>query len=130
MASPNEDDAMTNTSLPTNNPAWGFWGTMSHEMDPAPAWAIAMQAIAAATGCPDTAVRDFLDSRQGRHFADDVLNGLLGGLALQAAINAAATRWMEWSIGRRTSRDTGIPQGLPYLTGFVAHATILAETSD
>jgi hypothetical protein len=120
---------MMNTSLPTNNPAWGFWGTMSHEMDATQAWAIAMQAIVAATGCPATAVRDFLDSRQGRHFADDVGNGLFDRLDLQAAIGAAVTRWMGWTIGRRTSRETGIPHGLPYLTGFVTHAMILAEAA-
>jgi hypothetical protein len=34
---------------------------------------------------------------------------------------------MGWRIGRRTSRETGIPQGLPYLTGFVTDCEILAE---
>jgi hypothetical protein len=28
---------------------------------------------------------------------------------------------------RRTSRDTGIPAGMPYLTGFAANAEIEAE---
>jgi hypothetical protein len=40
-----------------------------------------MQAIMAATGCSADAVRDFLDSRHGRHFADDVGNGVFEGLA-------------------------------------------------
>ncbi len=83
---------MTNAVLPTTNSDWGFFGTIRHHADPTEAWAIAMPAIAAATGCPDAAVRDFLDSRHGRHFADDVANGLAAGLDLQAAINAAVER--------------------------------------
>jgi hypothetical protein len=37
---------------------------------------------------------------------------------------------MGWHIDRRTSRDEGIPVGLPYLTGWVAHFGILGETAD
>jgi hypothetical protein len=113
--------------LPTTNTAWGFWGTIGHEAEPATAWATAMPAIAQATGCPEEAVRDFLDSRHGRHFADDVSNDLAGGLGLERAILAAVERWMGWRISRRTARETGIPQGLPYLTGIVMHAAIEAE---
>lgn len=118
---------MNSTIPPTANPDWGFFGTIRHDADPAESWAIAMPVIAAATGCPDTAVRDFLDSRLGRHLADDVANGLATGLALQAAIDAAVERWMGWRIGRRTERGNGIPRGLPYLTGFVTRCEIEAE---
>jgi hypothetical protein len=97
----------------------GFFGTIRHHAEPEEAWPRAMKAITAATGCPPDAVRDFLDSRHGRHFADDVANGLFKGLKLDAAIDAAVERWMGWAIGRRTSWSTGIPPGLPYLTGFV-----------
>ena len=117
------------TTLPTNNEAWGFWGTIRHHADPAEAWPIAMRAIGEATGCPDYAVRDFLDSRHGRHFAEDVANGLCKGLALPAAIDAAVERWMGWRIGRRLSRETGIPRGLPYLTGFVTDCEIMADVA-
>jgi hypothetical protein len=121
------EDEMT-TILPTNNPAWGFWGTM-HEHAEA-AWPLAMTAVAEATGCPATAVRDFLDSRYGRHFADEIANGLFRGLDLANAIDAAVTSWMAWTISRTTSRQTGIPRGLPYLTGFVTHHEILAEREE
>jgi hypothetical protein len=119
------------TTLTTSNPAFGFWGTMAHdhERDLTDAWEHAMQAIAITTGCPDTAVRDFLDSRHGRHFADDVSNGLAAGLRLRAAIDAAVERWMDWRIGRRTERETGIPRDLPYLTGFVTQMEILADAA-
>lgn len=118
---------MSETILPTANPDWGFFGSIRHHADPATAWTLAMPAIAAATGCPETAVRDFLDSRHGRHFADGVANELHRGLELDAAITAAVERWMGWRISRQTERDTGIPRGLPYLTGFVAHFEILAD---
>ena len=39
-------------------------------------------------------------------------------------------RWMGWTISRTTSRETGIPKGLPYLTGFVTHFAIEAEQAD
>jgi hypothetical protein len=43
-------------------------------------------------------VRVFLDSRLGRHFADEVANGLWKGEALESAIEGAITRWMGWRI--------------------------------
>lgn len=116
-------------TMPTNNSEWGFSGTIRHHADQAEAWKLAMVAIQTATGCPDHAVRDFLDSTPGRHFADDVANGLFAGLTLAVATEAAITRWMEWKINRRTSRDTGIPSGLPYLTGFVTHFEIMANAA-
>lgn len=111
----------------TSKPTWGFYGTIVHHADADTAWPLAMTAIAAATGCTPDEVHDFLDSRHGRHFADDVANGLFAGMATPEAIAAATRKWMDWTIGRRTARETGIPQGLPYLTGFVMHAAIEAE---
>ena len=115
--------------LPSNNEAWGFFGTIRHHADPEQAWPLAFKAISNATGCADEGVRDFLDSRHGRHFADDVANGLFEGRGLADSINAAVDRWMDWTINRRTSRETGIPRGLPYLVGFVTDCEIMAEAS-
>lgn len=109
----------------TRNEAWGFWGTM--DTHASKAWPIAMTAIAEATGQPSEAVRAFLDSRHGRHFADDVHNALYDGHALPDAIVAATQKWMGWKIGQRNSRDYGIPSHLPYLTGFVIHCEIVEE---
>jgi len=118
---------MTTTSqIPaTQNVAWGFWGTMTEHA--AAAWPTAMTAIAEATSQPLDAVRAFLDSRHGRHFADDVLNQMHAGLALVDAVRAATQQWMVWKIGRQTSKQYGIPRGLPYLTGFVIHCEISEE---
>lgn len=109
----------------TQNDAWGFWGTMNENA--AAAWPTAMTAISDTTHQPLDSVRAFLDSRHGRHFADDVLNQMHAGRALTDAIHAATEQWMGWKIGRQTSEDYGIPRGLPYLTGFVIHCEIVEE---
>ena len=106
--------------------AWGFYGTMNEQAEAA--WPLAMTAISDATGQPLESVRTFLDSRHGRHFADDVQNGLYSGATLADAINAATRRWMRWTIGRSTSKQYDIPKGLPYLTGFVIHCEIIEES--
>jgi hypothetical protein len=93
----------------------------------AAAWPLAMTAVSDATGQPLESVRIFLDSRYGRHFADDVHNQLHIGNGLADSINAATQRWMAWKIGRLTNRDYGIPRGLPYLTGFVIHCEVVDE---
>ena len=117
---------MTTNHIPaTQNTDWGFWGTMNEHAEAA--WPQALVAISNATGQPLESVRIFLDSRHGRHFADDVQNGLYEGKTLADAINAATGRWMGWTIGRQTSEDYGIPRGLPYLTGFVIHCEICDE---
>ena len=113
----------TTTQIPaTQNESWGFWRTMESQANAA--WPLAMTAISDATGQPLESVRVFLDSRHGRHFADDVQNGLFRGQTLADAINSATQRWMGWTIGRSTSKQYGIPKGLPYLTGFVIHCEI------
>jgi len=123
---------MTTTILPTRNPDWGYWGTIGRRTngraaDVTKAWELASRAIAAVTEVAPEGVRDFLDSPRGRHFADDVTDGLWKGETREDAIDAAITRWMGWTIDRETSRESGIPRGLPYLTGLVAHFAMLAE---
>ena len=122
---------MSNEVLSTRNEAWGFSGTIARiEIASAGAqmaWALAFEAIRAATGAGSDAIRLFLDSRQGRHFADDVASELCKGGTLKESIDAVTARWMGWTISHRTSRDTGIPAGLPYLTGFVINAGIEAD---
>ena len=115
----------TNSTPATQNDAWGFFGTMNEHADTA--WPIAMHAIAEATGQSMETVRIFLDSRHGRHFADSVLNQMHNGANLDAAIATATQEWMGWTIGRITSKEYGIPRGLPYLTGFVIHTEINDE---
>lgn len=119
---------MTTPILPTRNEARGFFGTLSQAgADAHQGWTAASAMIACATDASPEGVRDFLDSRHGRHFADEVVGLTQSGAGLEAAIEAAIDRWMGWRIGRRTSRETGIPAGLPYLTGLNARYRILDE---
>jgi hypothetical protein len=114
-----------NAILPTENKAWGFWGTTgAHAVE---TWPSALAAIQQATRTEPETVRAFLDSRHGRHFADDVLDAIAGGATVESAIAVATTRWMTWRISHRTSCETGIPAGLPYLTGFVLDAESKAD---
>ena len=108
----------------------GFFGTISHHADPERAWDIALTFIAGITGCSPDATWAFLDSRHGRHFADEVSNHLAAGMALASAINAATETWMSWRISARTAHETGIPRGLPDLNGYVLHAEIEADTAE
>ena len=118
---------ITSTQIPAPTVTdWGLYGTMNEHAEAA--WPLAMIAISDATGQPLESVRTFLDSRHGRHFADDVQNGLYTGATLADAINAATQRWMGWTLGRRTSKQYGSPTGMPYLTGFVIHCEIIEES--
>ena len=121
---------MSNTKhIPSStNETWGFYGCLQEQA--AAAWPLAMRAIADATGEPLESVRAFLDSSHGRHFGDDVHNGLYQGLALPAAIDDATQRWMGWKITRQISKDYDIPQGLPYLLGFVIQAGIYQDMAE
>jgi len=122
---------MASNNIPqTQNREWGFFGTINHHGDPETAWTIAINTISDATTLPPDAVAAFLDSRHGRHFADDVSNELAAGKPLADAIDAATTTWMAWRIDTRTAHETGIPRGLPYLTGYVILAEIEADTAD
>ena len=121
---------MNKPILSSQNKEWGFYGTIDRcgfeGIDADTAWELAFHAVGKATDAEDEDVRFFLDSRHGRHFADDVINGLCTGLSFEDATDAAVDRWMNWTISRRTSRDTGIPAGFPYLTGFVKHTGVEA----
>ena len=131
----------TYTPLPTRNEAWGFFGTMQRAGEsPETAWDIASRLIAEATEAHDgygpEGVRDFLDSRDGRHFADMVdsiihsrARGLKvrEGISLRECIAEAIERHQNWMTSRKLEATDGIPRGMPYLTGLVHHHAILAE---
>ncbi len=96
---------------------YGFWGSMGDAAETA--WALALPAIVAATGCEEDEVRDFLDSRYGRHFADTVRCHQERGHALAQAIGAAITEWRGYHVGKGARRAYGMPEGADYLTDTV-----------
>ena len=118
--------------LETRNAGFGFYGTIATAgLDAELAWEAAVEAIADETSAHGAfgpeGIRDFLDSRLGRHFADAVVDGTMSGLDLTAAIDRATDRHMAWKVGRATERAEGIPATLPFLTGWVQHFAMIAE---
>lgn len=130
---------MTDPILPSRNESHGFCGTLTNcplrERRSAEVWMLASRLIAA-TIRADSAdkligIGDFLDSRMGRHVADDVVGALQGGAAdSETAITSAIRKWQGWRISRQIQRHDGIPAGLPYRTGWVQHVAITAEMED
>ena len=114
-------------AIASRNQGSGFFGAVRAHAGPEEAWALALRSIANATGCSDEAVRVRLDSRYGRHFADDVLSDLLSDQELAGVIDRAVERWMDRRIDGHIEEEVGIPQGLPYLTGFVCMNEALLE---
>lgn len=60
-------------TLPTNNPAWGFWNEVARDTDKATAtakWEEASTWLQKTYGLEPVDARNFLDSRHGRHLAD------------------------------------------------------------
>lgn len=109
----------------TRNEAYGFYGTIGMETDAEAAFDLALQRIAARTGCQNLeVVRDFLDSRHGRHFADDVvqLAGCGEPEAIMAAIDETIDRWQGWRFNRLHVREFGTGRryiGRPMLESIV-----------
>ena len=97
------------TAITSKNEARGFYGTIEQHAEPNQAWALAVAGITKSTGRCDHAVRDFLDSRYGLHFADEVAMGLCGGRDLPRAIDEAIERWMDRRIDAAIERELGIP---------------------
>ena len=89
-----------------------FLGTIRQHAELHDAWMLVMHAVGRATGCSDEAVRAFLDSRYGRHFADEVASAICSGRDLAAGVDVVE-RWMELRIDALIEREIGIPQGLP-----------------
>ena len=125
--------------LPSRNEDYGFFRalTVCPERDrrSAEVWVLASRLIAEAVGANSEdemiGIRDFLDSRIGRHFADDVVGNMTGcNIELKPAIAAAIRRWQGWRIDRATERSEGIPAGLPYLTGWVHHFAVTAAMAE
>ncbi len=109
----------------SQNEGWGFYGTMKDYADAV--WPLALLAIRDATEESLEDVRAFLDSRCGRHFADEVHNGLYRGQSLQQAVDGTTRRWMEWKVGQRAAVRHGVPRGMAYLTAMVIHEGIQSD---
>jgi hypothetical protein len=129
---------MTNrTILPSQNTAYGFYGTVTicpeRDCTSATFWTLASTLIAEAVNAQGEAemigIRDFLDSKLGRHFADEVIDTLrTARTGTKAALETTINTWQRRGISAQTEASHGIPEGLPLLDGWVTHYAILAET--
>lgn len=129
----------THPILPSRNPDHGFFGTLTtcpkRDRRSVEVWVLASTLIATAIRADSEdemiGIRDFLDSRMGRHFADDVVGHMTGcNIDTETALNSAIRTWQDWRISRQTECCDGIPAGLPYLTGWVQHFAVAATTSE
>lgn len=125
--------------LPSRNPDHGFFGTLTtcpeRDRRSVEVWVLAATLIAKAIRANSEdemiGIRDFLDSRMGRHFADDVVGNMVGcKIDSETAIRSAIRRWQDWRISRQTERDEGIPEGLPSMTGWVQHFAVAASMAE
>lgn len=93
---------MINKAPPTTTEAWGFFGTVGGLADAQAAWTITFPVVTKTTGGSVQGVGDLLDSRHGRHFADDVANCIHSGLELNAAIvtRQSSAGWAGTSTAR------------------------------
>jgi hypothetical protein len=119
--------------LQTTNPTWGFHGAFSHHaIDPSAAWPLAMEAIAEETGCTAEDVRRFLDSKEGRTFAEAVIERMSTTPleTIETAVDAAVERWMYFNITKEDASKYGIEAGVPCLKGFACHCELEADTGE
>lgn len=102
--------------LTTDNACYGFYGTIHGDKDEA--WNAAMTAVMAETGHDEEAVREFLDSNCGRHFADQV-NDRFEGNNIEQAIRSVLETYRHAKLSRRQRIDWKVPAGLSYLDGLI-----------
>jgi len=116
-----------NSILPSQNKKWGFWGTMVHLKKATESWPLAMSGIAKASDQPPEAVRAFLDSRDGRYFADEVGAFLGEGLSVSDAVSKAVHRWM--APANKKSGFESFPAETPYLTACILSVQAEADSA-
>jgi hypothetical protein len=129
----------THPILPSRNEDFGFFRALTvcplRDRRSTEVWTLASRMIAEAIRADSAdemiGIRDFLDSRMGRQFADDVVGNMTGcNIGLEPAIASAIRRWQDWRISRQTEREDGIPAGLPYLTGWIQHFAVTAAMAE
>jgi hypothetical protein len=129
----------TATVFHTRNTDYGFFGTLTtcpeRDRRTSEVWSLASRLIAQAVNATSEeemiGIRDFLDSRSGRHFADEFVGALqCGAPDCETAIAAAIAKWQDRRITRAKERSDGIPAGLPYLTGWVQHFAVTATMEE
>lgn len=129
----------THPILPSRNEDFGFFRALTvctlRDGRSTEVWTLASRMITEAIRADSEdemiGIRDFLDSRMGRQFADDVVGNMTGcNIGLEPAIASAIRRWQDWRISRQIERSDGILAGLPYLTGWIQHFAVTAAMAE
>jgi hypothetical protein len=119
--------------LPTENEVWGFYGTVSSFLDGAGErshgdaeqpkgmdiiWQGAFKAfLEVYPSLGSKAVREFLDSVNGRHFADSLVHELRRGdgaranRVVKAALRGAEGKWVTKELNIQTGAQATVPPG-------------------
>jgi hypothetical protein len=109
---------------------YGFYGIFDRHDDPDAALALARAAIAKETGCTAECSKNFLESYQGRLFAEGVSKLMSeNALSTAAAIDGAVAKLRRHTISSKDESDYGIQTGLPYLKGF-CNGKLKADTGE
>ena len=76
--------------------------------------------------------RTFLESRQGRTFAEGVIEHMSKNAleTVETAVDFAVASWMHRKIDPKDASVYGIPAGVPYLKGFVCHCELPVDTGE
>ena len=94
-----------------------IWDTLGEQTEQARN--IAIQIIADTTHQSHDAVRVFLESRYGDHFADNVFNQLQTSVTLKSAIQHTVRHWMTGQVDPLTRKHYRISEDTPRLTAYV-----------
>ncbi|ULJ69300.1 hypothetical protein MIS45_11270 [Wielerella bovis] len=103
----------------TQNETYGFYGTCAIVgLNAQSLWDIAIQQIHQATQEHLEDIAIFLDSRHGRHFADDVVCLIRNDKTAHTAIYETVQKWQTWQLGSAV-KGMGLPTNTPYLNGLI-----------
>lgn len=105
----------------TTNEHYGFYGTFSlyNNGTAATAWDSAVKKLEAATGHEQENIGAWLDTRTGRHFADQVISNVKMGSELNAAIDKTIEKWNKFHQNPH-HRNNGAPACATYLQADIA----------
>ena len=109
--------------LPTENEAWGFFGSVAThfegEADMPAIWGGTFKAfLEVFPGVDPKVVRDFLDSKSGRHFADQALDDPRLKDSMNAAnrvvkglLRSSGGKWVAKDLSKLAGTEAGVPPG-------------------
>lgn len=107
------------TTVKTRNEYYGFYGTIHLALASADeSWSMAIEKIAELTGHEHEDIGAWLDTKGGRHIADNVIDRL-NNTDLNSAIDEAVNKWNGFRLTGEHRRN-GAPACATYLQAEIA----------